>query len=82
MTDKVPIHLKTTLGPKEYAEVSGIGVVQIRNWCLKGVLPSFKIGDRVRIHREAADEALKSMALEGETKRRVPSVRRQFKKGG
>lgn len=42
---------RETLTPKEVAVIFGVHVLTVRRWIKRGILPAFRFGATLRIHR-------------------------------
>lgn len=61
---EVPLWERIILTPEEMASLTGIGSKTIREYCLKGQLPNFKVGNSLKIPREQGIKAFERMAEE------------------
>lgn len=64
--DDIPLWKQTMLTPVEYSQYSNLSLPIVYTYCNNGKLPSIKIGNHIKIHREEADKKLAEMALNHE----------------
>ena len=56
----IPLDSDEYLTRKQTAKLLQISLVTLRDWSVKGILQSYKIGGRIRYKKSELDEALKA----------------------
>ncbi len=60
----IPLWNRLVITPDEAAALTGLSINKIREFCLKGKIPSFKCGENIKIPVKKAEEAFEKMAEE------------------